>query len=109
MNDFTKKTNRNTKYIKFIKNSSKASDYLKLQKETRAVLDMISRRKEEYQSYLSLKLSDPITNGKTYWSLSKTFYNEKKVPIILPLLTDKKVSSDFEVKANHFNNFFVFQ
>ena len=67
MNDFTKKTNRNTKYIKFIKNSSKASDYLKLQKETSAVLDMISRRKEEYQSYLSLKLSDPITNGKTYW------------------------------------------
>ena len=103
------KTNRNTKYIKFTKNSSKASEYLKLQKETSVVFDMISRCKEEYQSYLSLKLSDTMTNGKTYWSLSKTFYNEKKVPVILSLLTDKKLFSDFEIKANHFNNFFVFQ
>ena len=68
---------------------------------------MISRYKEEHHNHLVLKLSDPTTNAKTYWSLLKTFYNGKKVPIIPPLLTDNKIISDFEEKANHFHNFFV--
>ena len=50
-----------------------------------------------------------MTNVKTYWSLLKTFYNGKKLPIIPSLLIDNKVISDFEVKINHFNNFFVTQ
>ena len=67
---------------------------------------MISRREEEYQNHLAFKLSDPMTNARTNWSLLKTFYNEKKVPIIPPFPTDKV---DFEAKANHFNNSFVSQ
>ena len=43
------------------------------------------------------------------WSILKTFYNGKKVPIIPPLLINDKLISDFEVKANHFNNFFASQ
>ena len=39
----------------------------------------------------------------------KTFYNGKKVPIIHPLLIDNKIISDFEAKANYFNNFFMSQ
>ena len=68
---------------------------------------MISRRTKEYQNHLALKLSDPMTNAKTYRSLLQTFYNGKKVPIIPPLLTDNKIISYFEAKANHFNNFSV--
>ena len=49
-----------------------------------------------------------MTKAKTYWSLLKTFYNGKKVPII-SLLIDNNILSDFEAKANHFNNVFVFQ
>ena len=67
---------------------------------------MISRREEEYQNHLALKLNDPMTNARTNWSLLKTFYNEKKVPIIPPFPTD---NVDFEAKANHFNNSFVSQ
>ena len=70
---------------------------------------MISKHKEEYQNHLALKLSDPMTNAKTYWSLLKTFYNGKKVPIIPPLLIDNKIISDFEAKENYFNNFFASQ
>ena len=48
-----------------------------------------------------------MTTTKTYWSILKTFCNGKKVPIIPPLLINDKLISDFEVKANHFNNFFA--
>ena len=60
--------------------------------------ELVSRRKEEYQNNLALKLSDPLTNAKIYWSRLKTFYNRKKVPIIPLLLINNKGISDFEVK-----------
>ena len=34
---------------------------------------------------------------------------EEKVPIIPPLLINNEIISDFEAKANHFNNFFASQ
>ena len=40
------------------KNGHKDSDYFKLQEATRVFYELISRRKEEYQNHLSLKLSD---------------------------------------------------
>ena len=71
--------------------------------------ELVSRRKEEYQNNLALKLSDPLTNAKIYWSRLKTFYNRKKVPIIPLLLINNKGISDFEVKAHQVNNFFASQ
>ena len=77
----------------------KVSDYFKLEKATYVVFEEISRRKEEWQNHLALKLSDPMSNAKTYWLLLKTFYNGKKVRIIPPLLIDSKIISEFEAKA----------
>ena len=65
-----------------------------------------SRCKEEYQNHIALKLNDPMTTTKTYWSLLKICHNGKKVPIIPPLLINDKLIFDSEVKANHFNHFF---
>ena len=39
----------------------------------------------------------------TYWSILKTFFNGGKIPVILPLLIDGKLVSDFKEKANRFN------
>ena len=50
--------------------------------------------------------NDRKTNGKTYWSILKTFYNGKKVLIIPPLLINNKLISDFRLKANYFNDYF---
>ena len=50
-----------------------------------------------------------MTTIKTYWSILKTFHNGKKVPIIPPFLINDELISDFEVKANHFNNFLASQ
>ena len=82
------------------KNGHNESDYFKLQEATSALSEVISRRKEEHQNDLVLKLSDPMTNAKTYWSLLKTFYNGEKVPIIPQLLINNEIISDFEAKAN---------
>ena len=42
----------------------------------------------------------------TYWSILKTFPNGRKIPVILPLLIDGKLVSDFKEKANRFNKLF---
>ena len=38
--------------------------------------------KSEYYSKLSMKLSNPETSSKTYWSILKSFVNDKKIPIM---------------------------
>ena len=50
-----------------------------------------------------------MTTTKTSCPTLKTFYNGKRVPIIPPLLINDKLISDFDVKANHFNNVFASQ
>ena len=46
-------------------------------------------------------------SSKTYWSILKRLFNEKKVPIIPPLLINNKLESDFRIKANYLNSFFT--
>ena len=70
---------------------------------------IISKRKEEYRYHLATKLNNPSTSAKTYWSILKTFYNGKKVPLIPPLQIGNTLVSDFKIKPNVFNKFFVSQ
>ena len=58
---------------------------------------------------IAKKLNDPQTNAKTYWSILKTFFNGRKIPVITPLPIDGKLVSDFKEKANRFNEFFSHQ
>ena len=55
------------------------------------------------------KLNDPHTIAKSYWSILKTLYNWKKIPLIPPILISDKLVSNFKEKANHFNAFFASQ
>ena len=70
---------------------------------------MILKRKEDYYCALSDKLNDPHTSAKSYWSIMKTLYNGKKIPLIPPILTNNKLLSNFKEKANHFTAFFASQ
>ena len=58
-------------------------------------------------TFVILTLPPHVKNMSIYWSILKTFYNAKKVPIFPPLLINDKLISDFEVKASYFNNFFA--
>ena len=49
---------------------------------------IISQRKDNYYIQLPKKLNDPQTNAKNYWSILKTFFNGRNIPIIPPILID---------------------
>ena len=48
-----------------------------------------------------------MTSPKSYWSILKTFLNNKKIPCIPPLLHSDKFSTNFKEKADTFNDFFA--
>ena len=58
---------------------------------------------------MSAKLDNPKTVLKTCWSIINKFLSNKKTPIIPPVLVNGELLSDFEQKANLFNNYFVSQ
>ena len=47
--------------------------------------------------------------AKSYWTILKTFYSKRKVPLIPPLLVNNSFVTDFKEKANLFNDFFCKQ
>ena len=84
----------------------KSNKFIDLQNLSKEISTMILERKEKYYNHLSMKLNNPNTSAKTYWSILKSFYNDSKVPLIPPLLVNNKIVSDFTKKANIFNDFF---
>ena len=52
------------------------------------------------------KLNDPPKNARSYWFILKTIFNGRKIPVILPLLIDGRLVSDFKGKANRINESF---
>ena len=58
---------------------------------------------------MSQKLSNTATSSKAYWSILKTFLNEKKILCIPPVFHDNKFAIDVREKAELFNTFFAEQ
>ena len=69
----------------------------------------IENSKQTYYSKLAGKLANPATSSKTYWSILKTFLNNKKIPCIPPLFHENKFITNFKEKAELFNTFFANQ
>ena len=69
----------------------------------------IENSMQSYYSKLSSKLANPATSSKTYWSILKTFLNNKKIPCIPPLFHENKFITNFKEKAELFNTFFANQ
>ena len=67
---------------------------------------LIEKSEWNYYPRLSKNSSDPMTSPKPYWSILKTFLNNKKIPYILPLLRDDTFIINFKEKAEIFNNLF---
>ena len=70
---------------------------------------LIVEAKDKHLAKLSLMLDNPDAAPKTYWSIINSFLNNKKIPIIPPLFFEGKLISDFEEKAELFNNHFPSQ
>ena len=93
----------------FNANKKNYDAYVKLQTISTKLSEIISKRKEDYYCALSDKLNDPHTSAKSHWSILKTLYNGKKIPLIPPILISNKLVSNFKEKANLFNDFFASQ
>ena len=94
---------------KYFKGGKKDSDLVQINALSNECTKSILEAKEKYISQLSQKLIDPSTEPKTYWKIINRFVNNKKTPIIPPLLVNNKIVSNFSEKANLFNKFFASQ
>ena len=70
---------------------------------------VIGVSKQNYYLRLSAKLTKFHKSSKAYWSLTKTFLNNKKIPLITPLYHQGGFLTNFKVKAEFFNSFFASQ
>ena len=69
----------------------------------------VENAQSDYYSKLSIKLSNPETSLKAYWSILKYFVNDKKISIIPPLYHNGNFINDFRQKVELFNSFFAEQ
>ena len=97
----------NNIYREYMKKGKQQADYMKLQNKIKQLSELISTRKNDYNLHLANKLIDSTTSSKTYWSILKTFYNGRKIPIIPPLLINDKLETDFKKKACHLMHFLL--
>ena len=88
---------------------SKSNKFIEIQMLSTEISTLMLERKEKYFHDLSMKLNDPKTSTKTYWSILKSLYIDSKIPLIPPLLVNDKIVSDFTEKTNLFNDLFASQ
>ena len=97
---------KNLLYKQYRQNGRKESDLVVLENLIAELNELISSTKALYYENLGKKLNSPLLQVKTYRSILKTFYNDKKIPLIPPLLIDNKFITDMRTKANIFNKCF---
>ena len=85
------------------------SDFALLETLITELNELIATTKALYYENLGKKLNNPLVQAKTYWSILKTFYNGKKIPLIPPLFVNDKFVTDMKTKADIFNKFFAEQ
>ena len=75
----------NSIYREYLIKGKQQVDYIKLGNNKGIIRNSINE-KGWLQSLSCKKMIHPATSSKTYWSILKTFYNGRKVPIIPPSL-----------------------
>ena len=63
--------------------------------------------KQNYYFRMLAKLTKFHKSLKAYWSLLKTFLNNKKIPLIPPLYHQGDFITNFKIKAELFNSFLL--
>ena len=71
--------------------------------------DSIEASKQKYYCRMSNKLTNAEKSSKAYWSILKSFLNNKKIPLIPPLFYENCFITNFKEKAELFNSFFAHQ
>ena len=111
MNETTKSKikAKNTLYKKYIQKRRLESDLVLLENLIIELNGLISSTKALLYENVAKKLNNPLLQEKTYWSILKIFYSDKKIPLIPSLLVDNTFATDMRTKANIFNEYFAEQ
>ena len=70
---------------------------------------LIKANKEKYYSRISKRIMNPLTSTKIYWSILKSFLNNKNISCIPQLLRQNRYITKYKNKAELFNKFFAKQ
>ena len=97
---------KNEIFKKYLKDGRPDSVYENLQTITWDLTEAVNSSKKFYYERLANKLNDSNTSAKAYWSIIKTLFNDKKVPVIPPILVNNKLVTNFTGKGKIFNDFF---
>ena len=100
---------KNILYKRYIQNGRFESDFIFLENLITELNEFISSTSASYYENRGKKLNNPLLQAKTYWSILKTFYNNKKIPLIPPLVVNNNFITNIKTKANIFNKFFAEQ
>ena len=95
--------------MQHVKNSKNAHDYQNLQFAITELSGYITERKNESYFQLNQSLNNPAASTKMNWTILKTFYSGKEIPLIPPLVINDQLITDFWEKANFFNLYFAKQ
>ena len=68
---------KNLYFKQYIQNGRFESDFVFLESLIIEINDLISSTKKLYYANLAKKLNNPLLQAKTFWSILKSFYNEK--------------------------------
>ena len=100
-----KERSKLTKY--FYRNGQRESDRDKVLEKSAECTREILEAKRQYILKMTCKREDAFSAPKTYWTIINHLFYNKKIPAIPPLLFDGNFASNFNKKANLFNNFFA--
>ena len=101
----SKERSKLTKY--FYRNGQRESDHNKVLEKLVECTREILEPKKQHILKMTNKLEDDFTAQKTYWAIINHLLYNNKIPAIPPLLADGNFVSDFNKKANVFNNCFA--
>ena len=96
-------------YKNFRKDRNNTQLLRKLEHLQNRLNNSIDSSKRNYYLRMANKLNSIQKSSKAYWSLLKSFLNNKKIPIIPPILHNNTLVTDFIKKAKLFNSHFANQ
>ena len=94
-------------YNKYVKRGCKPDDWEYVCTVGNETSSRITKAKDDYFSNLGKSLSDPTNGTNSYWTTLKTIISKKKFSNIPQLLENGVFVTNFQLKADIFNDHFV--
>ena len=73
---------RDKLYKQYVENGRFESEFMIIETFITEINDLITSTKDLNYNNLAKRLNNPLLQTKPYWSILKTFYNDKNIPII---------------------------